>query len=632
MRTLRQLYLLLFLLALPVTGYAQRTILPDRIDARDAQSAITALVGAGIQIGDVSSRPYVAAATGDVIWKVLRDDTAPDGTRHVLYQQMLRRPDGTEARLAGAEVAVHFRKSGELLAVDGRQFTNVRLEGGVRFSPRDALLIAHDGLIPERGFRRGQPLTETDIAAREKNTELLLLTEDGATFRYAYWTVADDAGPEKGMLVDAENMTIRRAADLSVNNNCAPSNPSASIPATGYPVRPDLSQQGVRRSLFASAAPDRSGLGFEFDGYWLGGPSVTVLQQTNNGAFMCQGQLWTLFPVGMINRAPVYANTNLGWNGSAAGDAMHRTRETMNAFHTMGRLGYDGRDGDATIIIESTMCGAANCGTFVRLSRTPDPRVPVATDVVAVAPVSVPNPNNPDRYNITAAMDIIAHEWGHGVIYSSFSNFDPATNPVWQQLHEGFADVIGQMVEKLREPLPPCQPQRDGSCLEVPSGPEQSGDWDIGEDASAIGQYLRSGNRDDGPGGHLYFDGGVNNLFHRTDVFPQQPHDYGNMLNVVFYLLTKGGANPACARFNNCNIVVPALGFQTAAQILFDTVQFTARPNSRWEDLAQQASLAAFNRYGLCERGYSAAGYQDAVDKAFSAIGYPRTTPPYTCP
>jgi len=297
---------------------------------------------------------------------------------------------------------------------------------------------------------------------------------------------------------------------------------------------------------------------------------------------------------------------------SAAGDALHRTTETMWAFRQMGRPGWDGGNGDANIIIESGHCASAtDCGTFLQDSGG-SPELP-PTPVVAVAPAD-------DLFNIVASLDLIAHEWGHGVIYST-ANFN-LFGPNGLQLHEGFADVIGQMVEKLREP--------------AGWGTEQSNDWHVGEDASFDGAYLRSGSIDDGdPTTHRYGSNPVNNAMHALDAAGSD-HDRGNMLNVVYRLLSDGGYNPICDRpgWTNGCVNVPSLGFDAASRILFDTVQFYTPSNTRWEDLPEYASFAAFMAFSNCcvpfGPPYNADVEQNAVNMAFTAIGYPRLTPPFS--
>ena len=110
------------------------------------------------------------------------------------------------------------------------------------------------------------------------------------------------------------------------------------------------------------------------------------------------------------------------------------------------------------------------------------------------------------------------------------------------------------------------------------------------------------------------------------------------MLNGTFRLLAAGGQNTICNRaptLSGCGVNVPGLGFTKASRILFDTVTTYLSSTARWEDLAYYASQAAFFRYNTCRPGTGlgdpATVEQDAVNKAFGAIGYPRSSPPLGC-
>lgn len=224
------------------------------------------------------------------------------------------------------------------------------------------------------------------------------------------------------------------------------------------------------------------------------------------------------------------------------------------------------------------------------------------------------------------ALDHIAHEFGHGVIFTS-AGFPPG-DPVGLQLHEGFADVIGQIVEKLRQP--------------AGTGPERSSDWDLHEDGGLCGDgsisgYVRSGERDDssqhwwsGPGGSYPF----NNILHLEDDPPSgSAHENGNKLNVALRLVTVGGQNPVCGRMpwlSGCNVSVNAIGQDRAFRIFFTGLQYYLPSNSNWNVLAAYLSLAAWDLYRYCPH-YPATYEQQAINKAFAAIGHPNTGEPFNC-
>src|SRR6185436_17341753 len=186
---------------------------------------------------------------------------------------------------------------------------------------------------------------ERETASREKRTELALVPTETGAFRFAYWTTADRAGIEEAVLVDAADRTILRTANTNVSSNCSPTQPPTMTPAIGVPVRPDLASQGIRRNLYGNWAPRAEG--FLHEAHWTGDafsiPKVTVYQYTFQTPFMCTPERWTVFPVrAVVNQQRTYDlffddYFSPTWKGSAAGDALYRTRQTMEAFRASGR-------------------------------------------------------------------------------------------------------------------------------------------------------------------------------------------------------------------------------------------------------------------------------------------------------
>lgn len=170
---------------------------------------------------------------------------------------------------------------------------------------------------------------------------------------------------------------------------------------------------------------------------------MTAYQQTNNVNFMCDPTIsdsYTVMPLTTnANGNVAYAATTGGgttWRGNVAGDALNFTRDTMSSFSTLGRNGWNGSGGAAHVVVESNIIAGAGRAFFVR--QNSNVRAP-ATAVVGVTPGAA------NVYAAAASLDVIAHEWGHGVIDTS-ANFpctDPEPDSVGCQLHEGFADVIG---------------------------------------------------------------------------------------------------------------------------------------------------------------------------------------------
>jgi Zn-dependent metalloprotease len=213
-------------------------------------------------------------------------------------------------------------------------------------------------------------------------------------------------------------------------------------------------------------------------------------------------------------------------------------------------------------------------------------------------------------YGAVSALDTVAHEFGHGVIYSlkgSGGFTDDA-------LDEGFADVIGVMVEKKRHP--------------TGTGLEQNSDWHLFEDQDC--GHARSADIDDGASGHSFCGGNVDNKYHVNDE-PMQTdysgHRTGNMLVVAYKLLAEGGENVWCdanPTDPSCGAAMTGVGVHAASRILFDTLRYYVPYSVSWSHLPFFAQEAAFNTYNRCTTtGYDAQAEQEAVQSAFARIGYP---------
>jgi len=593
------------------------------LEAEAILSARSIIAGEGIDLGaGITSLPSVDRPGNALVWRKVRDVVSPTGVRHVFYRQYLRSGSGiSEAEIFGAELGLHFSKTGQLRSLSGGQFVAVPVTNRPTFPVGQAQRRALEQLALRGPFRPRvlAALTPKERAHRDARTELKIIGDKAGLFRYAYSTFANEEnGHYYNVLIDAATAEIIATADVNPALNCHPS-PYSSTTATGHPIRQDLVDAGVRRPLQANVTGDRP-FPFTHEGFFQALPKKSVVQETADPNFMCDSaaqRSYSLFPLRLENGIPAYRNwvDTPEWQGNVAGDALYHTDRSMVALNALGRNSFDGLGGDPNIAVQSTFSGIgqadpADNAWFINDSGG-DARLPPGRSVAVNRAGNI--------MNLAAALDIVGHEWGHGVIYTS-ANFD--RNPVGEQLHEGFADVIGQSIEKLIHP--------------AGAGLEQSSDWNIGEDLNA--NYARSGSIDDGTAGHLFGPlARLNNKMHRDD----QPnegsvHDRGNMLNVVFMLLADGGPNPVCTRLtlSGCGTNVPGLGLTKARQILFDTVSYYAPANAQWENLAERASEAAFDLYSDCQAvtPYHATAEQNSVNRAFTAIGYPRLTIAVRCP
>jgi len=613
------------------------------VSSRSALSA--ALVGSTINVdGDVAAARQVTPG-GEVIWKKVRESIDNAGHRHVFARQYLRLPGG-DVEIFGSEIGMHYGADGKLSAALGTQFRSFHIANKLRLSSSDVQQVAAaklTGGLSKRSLGRAM-LPSAEITGHKP--AVLLAIPSGNDLRFAYQVaVSDENGRSIETLIDADSEAILHASDSAQFGNCGPSLPKTMVGAFGTPQRSDVPHPAYQnpylgRGLAANATSER-GTDFPYEafvpGYWNTSPDMYIFQEippyTNLG-FRCDSTRleypgYTLFPVKAdsgyaqawgYGRFDDYDPTGGGWHGSAAGDALHKTWQTVSAFSDLGRHGFDGYWGPMQVVIDASMISFPDSTAYFwnTSATTQNPGGPTVY-------ITTP-PYNSTLYYSSASLDQIAHEWGHGVINStagfSTTTCVPHTPCVGTQLSEGFADVFGQLVEKMYEPLG--------------SGPETSSDWDLAEDVSKIGQYAFSGNRDDGSG-HYYgnfpmFD----NKLHRLDgADPANDHDRGNMLNVVYYLLSEGGANPACTRLYNCGTTVPTgLGSYGAGKLLFDTLQFYLPSTTTWDTLPNYANFATFDLYSRCSTTpkYDAADKQESVRKAFEAIGYATTNANRTCP
>lgn len=622
-------------------------------------NAESELVGRGVVLGDLQTpsqaRPLSArraagpSACGwgatEILWREVRREVGPEGGSHVFYQQHLV-GRGLDAELFGSEIAVHRLPDGRLAVIGGRQFDAVTVGGCPASTAAEAVEAAHDRVLLNKGgdsSDRASWATSAVRARRLEQTKLKLVQIDG-TFRPAYFTYADDAdGEPYAVVIDAEDKRPLAMNAANPGGNCAPSTPLNLVTAYGIPVRPEITNwRGLKANVTSRDE------GYTHEGVILssdGSIRNYVYQAVSSGntTFVCaSGKYYTLVPLKLDPAkdccSPVYDDVHVIGKtdiyGRAAGDALYDTYKTMNTFKAMGRNGWDNANGDAGVIVQA---GLGDQGKF-NLQGTSWP-----LNTVMVGP-----PNK--MYSGGAALDLVAHEWGHGVI-SKTANFPTTT--VGAQLNEGFADVIGMLVEK--------RVQTSGTGL------EHSSDWTMHEDMATSG-YAR-GAIDDGTTGHNWVGPNGSYLFndrlHRCDGSedPSQPHATGNMLNVVHLIMAAGGStdlpsglNPACPRLNaiphtqlsmDCVSAITSacdsgnavsfserFGSSKAGTLLFYAIQFTLTSSTTWSDVANRVNEAAFLRYSQCQSDpkYSASAEQNTVRKAFAGIGYPRTEPDLTCP
>jgi hypothetical protein len=568
-------------------------------------AAVAQIVGTGVDFGGgVGSLP--SKATGGLLLTWKQDRSLIAGSMsHVFYRQYAS-TGGSETRILGAYLALHFR-NGRLFSVMGTQFTAATSINQVRFSALEAVQRAHDAMAVRPGFdvEPDALLTPLEALARSSRTRLTLVsTGDGQHFRMAYVVPVSDAdGKPFEVTIDAADDTVIHFH--SVIADACPMPPTTIVNGTG------VGQRGIRRNLPANSPGHEPG--FPFDGQ--SGPcssyfNCTVLQETFDPSFSCPATTYTMFPVSSVGGVATY-QTSGTFRGDIATDALADTRETWDAVSAINpnfmTVGYF--PGDKNILIQYTgPLSSPDDAFYTPVAVTEHLQNGGSATTVPADGVAV-SPSQNLSFALPVALDVVAHEWGH--LMATHNAGWPQDGATGSALQEGFADVVGQAVEKVEQP--------------PGFGIEQSSDWSIGEDTG--GGYIRSGSINDGDSGHVFAGRTVNDHWHMLEP-GSEPHSVGNVLNVVFRLLAEGGQNSECGIHPEYCQVLPGvnpptltgIGVAKASRILMDVIIFYGYPSQLWPDIAVAAKTAASDEYSSIDPP-CAATEQDQVIKAFAAVG-----------
>jgi len=591
------------------------------------------LVGQGVAGTDVPEA-FVAAA-GRIAWRQVRDQADELGMRHLFYRQVLK-PAGALAstveapyaadgiELEGAEIGVHWYSDGTLRATFGTQFLDVvLLNQPVITSATDAWSVAQAVLGSWPGFEPADPASwaaET-IASQVAAARLALRPDgDGRSFTFVWrLPVVDARGKPFSAVMDAATAQVLSVTDATAGAICGPADSETSTAAKADPQNDAIAD----RNLWATPTSQRGD--FTYEGYRPATtgqiPKIEVYHGTETSPWTCDtsDEKWALLPIKYESGYPWYKDYASPYSvpGRAAGDAAYFTYLTMQTFkNTFGWHSYDGNGGIARVVVEGLK------GDY----PVYDQAIFASSDWGAL-PWVMPNAVGISRkssgmdYSYAACLDVVAHEWGHGVT-STTAQFDRDT-AIGRQLDEGFADVIGYAVERLNqsaascEPCPPlpasCTPAPPNSCYE-------KADWLFGEDNPWANFRDAVKRRVDSPTPNYGM------AFHK-DQLPGNDDAYirGNQLGVVFYLLTQGGTNPGCSGETGCSTYVTGLGLASASKVLFRTLAYYTWSSVQWWQLRHLAMAAAFDLFSRCSPCYlkdDALAQQGSVHDAFTAIGY----------
>ena len=414
-------------------------------------------------------------------------------------------------------------------------------------------------------------------------------------------------------------------SDLGMNATAEPQNPLINDRVNALCATP-LNEMGWS-FLYEAHWPRSSGAEDEIIGYYGSYPVPG-----------CDGGNYELVSVPKVGQAPKYER---GWDGqnwvpskqAIVGDAMWKTQLTMEVFDELGWPGgFDRDDNTPAMIVIDASCSSWMVGnSFFNYPQGAWGPInalmicPLSDDTPIVYPQGPTIPGHGQEFSSAASLDVIAHEWAHGL---QFQLGLPRNSDTARELHEGWSDVIGHAVEWKKEP--------SGSAAETR-------DWDLDEDSKRI-RYGRTVNIDDGHlgviGGPLDPDDNPNSYHLNDPCSTDGPHFCGLRLAVAFWLVADGetensqfdNKNPVCQRGNvpagvDCDLEVTALGTWKATRIFFRALTTYVDSTDGWEQLAELVKRSAHDLYatdGGCSNAYFE---QDSVQDAFSAIGYPGLTP-----
>jgi hypothetical protein len=627
------------------------------ISGPDALAQLQAHVrGRGIE--GVELAPMLLPDGGEVIWKPNRETTDDLGMRHIFYRQYYLPPPALAQRLdeeyategieiSGSELGLHW-KGKNLRSASGSQHKSVRIIGSPVLAQADDATVA---ALSERRLwpaTRGVPsdaLSGSVVGtANDPALALEQLGDDGLSFGWQVPSV-DEQGVAIIASVDASTGHVLRTQEVlnlsnTVEDYCIPE-PKNQQPMdqnaiaaaeNGAPIN------GVRASDNGDKVPVwLSQQGFSWMARRLRdlfSPPILVGMSTDVPAMQCNGNAWSITPVDSVGQPNngstllFYSNETLqrDFPGADAAQAMLNGYLTMKTFSSYGFDGFDGKGGPAALFVRTPYGQTDICqgGQFGRGGFPPDS---VAFDKGCYLQ---------GRFSGSMALDLVAHEWAHGLVKSLLGT--DAVGPAQNSLNEGYADVIGRIVEWKRQGDP------------QPAGVN---DWHTftsfyltpyltpPEPGCAGLTYMRSA-QELPPECATY-----KWCFHvneegctPTAAAPRSTHSIGNLLPVAFRLLAADGAleNPICDSVQNpngfdCGTLVNGVGMEKASAILFHMITNYVTRQTAWAELPNLAKQAAFDLYADCSgwTPVNATAEQDAVESAFNAVGLPSGTTRWTC-
>ncbi len=593
----------------------------DGVEVEKELSAI--LVGSGVE-GISPSSLSLTDSGGSIQWLKIRERVDDLGMRHVFYRQHYTPPIGPVTAnsqaagggiwLVGTELGLHYDAEGQLTFAFGTQYDDVVSTTTPTIgASSDAYSVAQSRAGEWPGFSAADPreVPPRFAASDLSQVRLLLLSEDPESFRYAWRIpVRSSSGSVSVANMDAATGSILSLVDTATWSACGPDNDNQDA-AEGEAQNSAIDDRDIWATELDSPGPT-----YTHEAHKEGTTSIPDIQvfYGTTGADACHQTTdqYALMQIETASSTPTYPDSDVG---KSATDAIYFTERTMQSFDDWGRDGWDDSGGEALVVVDSyCWYGVTNEATFnyeEDENWTPIPALSVC-----------PWESGGDvDYSFAAALDVIAHEWGHGVIYTSADwdrmHSDPDTRKLARIYHEAWADVIGYAVE--------WDNQTAGNGFE-------KADWMFHEDVySPFGSWSRRADDDDDE----VDEDPVGFKYHKNDTAGDDENYYhhAHPLSVAFYLMADGAAtshkNPWCeTNINNddCTVTVDEIGLVFASRIMFDTLTNYMGSSHGWDDFGNLARNAAYARFSDCPL-YNGEAAQQAVIDAFAAIGYPTSSP-----
>lgn len=542
-----------------------------------------------------TTRP--ASFGGYLAWRQYGTKVSDDGLMHEYYELRYLPNDlellpnvepGAGFKVNGGYLAYHSTKEHGLYMVTGAMYDDVKyIRNPVITSARDALVIA-----VEAAGRGGLDVITLEMADAdlvralvEKGELRLHPTPDPAEFGFAWHlAVPTRNGGAKPVVVDAtDGALIAVLEPMKWDPGCGPSSDLPLVSVVGTPQRASIG------TIPLNGTPSTAGGWRCVDAHQPQDsvrPDIQVLRGANSSWCDQSHPNRKYIPAhGTCENgtgSPEYRTVAVPeiWGdysctpGGAITDALRHTITTFDVL--WGVVGYQGIQGSGVPfrVVVDARCSdgafyqpfdddsndAAPAGSvaFCGLSSDPAPTFDPATACQPYAGLMV----------FSAALDIVAHEIGHGVILTTTGL--NRTSPLERELHEGFADTIGHGVEWLGHGPSPLE------------GP----DWLGGEDKGAYDRRV------DSDEGNLRF-------FNSDSQHDGSDHARGTPLPVAMRLLAEGGFNPACSGgFNHpsalaCAASVDGVGVETAFRTYFTMLNEYVQPSTDWPSFPGMIVAAA---------------------------------------